>query len=96
MFLTRPDDFACIHEPFCDAYHFGPERLSERYTEEQVLQEASSYENSTYGAVLENIWRVSSEVRCLRQAVRAQWEMLWLMELFHRGSGFSSRIWQRA
>ncbi len=30
-FLQRSDDFTCLHEPFGDAYYFGPQRQSLRY-----------------------------------------------------------------
>ena len=68
MFLTQPQDITCIHEPFCDAYHFGPERLSERYTEEQLAQE-EGYKNSTYKAVLDMIWSTKSEVSLINLLV---------------------------
>ena len=54
MFLTQTDHITCIHEPFCDAYHFGPERLSERFEDEQARIE-SGYIESTYKTVLDNI-----------------------------------------
>lgn len=30
-FMQRPDEFHCLHEPFGDAYYFGPQRQSLRY-----------------------------------------------------------------
>jgi hypothetical protein len=54
MFFTQADQIICVHEPFCDAYHFGPERLSERFEDEKVRVE-SGYSQSTYQTVLDNI-----------------------------------------
>ncbi|KAK8033732.1 hypothetical protein PG991_003130 [Apiospora marii] len=60
MFLTQADQIECIHEPFCDAYHFGPERLSERFEDEGVRAE-SGYSQSTYQTVLDNIQAASTQ-----------------------------------
>ncbi|KAK6839260.1 hypothetical protein PG987_005126 [Apiospora arundinis] len=60
MFLTQADKIECIHEPFCDAYHFGPERLSERFEDENV-RAASGYSQSTYQTVLDNIEAASTQ-----------------------------------
>ncbi|KAI0130310.1 hypothetical protein BJ170DRAFT_619630 [Xylariales sp. AK1849] len=54
MFLNQVNQITCIHEPFCDAYHFGPERLSERFEDENARIE-SGYSQSTYQTVLDNI-----------------------------------------
>jgi hypothetical protein len=61
MFLTQTDRITCIHEPFCDAYHFGPERLSERFEDERVRIE-SGFSQSTYKIVLDNIQKAHVEV----------------------------------
>lgn len=61
MFLTQVDRITCIHEPFCDAYHFGPERLSERFEDEKARVE-SGYSLSTYQTVLDNIQAVHNPV----------------------------------
>jgi len=65
MFLTQKNEITCIHEPFCDAYHFGPERLSERFQDEKVRLE-SGLSDITYKMVLDNIENARVEVgsRC--------------------------------
>ncbi|CAG9944628.1 unnamed protein product [Clonostachys rosea f. rosea IK726] len=54
VFMTRRDSLQCVHEPFGDAFYFGPERLSERYTD-AAEREASGMANTTYDDVLEDI-----------------------------------------
>jgi hypothetical protein len=61
MFLNQPNQISCVHEPFCDAYHFGPERLSERFEDAKVREE-SGYSQSTYLTVLNNIQDAQEEV----------------------------------
>lgn len=59
--MTRPD-LTCIHEPFGDAFYFGPERLSRRYEEDQQARRDSGFEGSTYATVVEGIRRSEGEV----------------------------------
>jgi hypothetical protein len=61
MFLTQHNEINCIHEPFCDAYHYGPERLSERFNDEKVRKE-SKFSQTTYRMVLDNIQKAHIEV----------------------------------
>ncbi|KAK4106139.1 hypothetical protein N658DRAFT_415649 [Parathielavia hyrcaniae] len=48
VFMTRPDILQCIHEPFGDAFYFGPERLSDRYEEDEEARMKSGFANTTY------------------------------------------------
>jgi hypothetical protein len=61
--MTRRDTLTCVHEPFGDAFYFGPERLSERYENDEKAREASGFKNSTFKTIFERIERESSEVR---------------------------------
>lgn len=60
--MTQRDTLKCVHEPFGDAFYFGPERLSSRYEKDEKEREESGFSQSTYKTVLERIDRESSEV----------------------------------
>ncbi|GMF76689.1 unnamed protein product [Aspergillus oryzae] len=51
-FLTRDNDIACVHEPFSDAYHWGPEKLSERYENVEKLRAENGFQDYTYRVAL--------------------------------------------
>lgn len=53
MFLTRPDTIACAHEPFGDAFYYGPERLGHRFTDDAASRGRSGFSNVTYKDVLD-------------------------------------------
>ncbi|KAI8626835.1 hypothetical protein F5Y19DRAFT_191100 [Xylariaceae sp. FL1651] len=55
VFLTRAEDIECVHEPFSDAYHWGPEKLTERYENVEKLRAEKGYENYTYRTALDII-----------------------------------------
>lgn len=48
VFMTRRDALQCVHEPFGDAFYFGPERLGERYMHDAAAREASGSSEKTY------------------------------------------------
>lgn len=54
VFMTRTD-LTCIHEPFGDAFYFGPERLSGRYEDDEGERERSGFKGTTFADVLEGI-----------------------------------------
>lgn len=51
--MTRRDVLKNIHEPFGDAFYFGPESLSERYTDDPEAREGSGSATKTYKDVLD-------------------------------------------
>ena len=54
--MTCRDTLSCVHEPFGDAWYFGPERLSPRYEAEskaKIARESSGHGNCTYRNVFE-------------------------------------------
>jgi hypothetical protein len=53
MLMTRMDVVTCIHEPFSEAFYLGPERLSNRFTEAQILASGSAYK--TYKMVQDQL-----------------------------------------
>lgn len=62
VFMTQHETITCFHEPFGDAFYYGPERLSPRFSDEQARLD-SGFSKSTYGSILENIKREASNVR---------------------------------
>ena len=61
--MTRRDILSCVHEPFGDAFYFGPERLSSRYENDEEAREQSGFGNSTFKTIFDRIERESKEVR---------------------------------
>ena len=61
--MTRDDILTCVHEPFGDAFYFGPERLSTRYEDDEEAREASGFAKSTFRSIFERIEREGKEVR---------------------------------
>jgi hypothetical protein len=61
--MTRTDILTCVHEPFGDAFYFGPERLSARYESDENARESSGFAESTFKSIFERIERQSQEVR---------------------------------
>lgn len=53
--MTRTDILTCIHEPFGDAFYYGPERLSERYENDPEAREKSGFADATYKTVVDKI-----------------------------------------
>lgn len=62
VFMTRLDIIRCVHEPFGDAFYFGPERLSARYENDEKAREESGFAESTYETIVERIEREGNEV----------------------------------
>lgn len=61
--MTRRDTLQCIHEPFGDAFYYGPERLSGRFEDDEQTRIESGFSQSTFKTVLDRIEREASEVR---------------------------------
>ena len=62
VFMTRRD-LNCIHEPFGDAFYFGPERLSDRYEKDEKERIDSGFANSTYKTIFDQLDKEAAEVR---------------------------------
>lgn len=62
VFMTRRDILNCIHEPFGDAYYFGPERLGERYENDEQARRESGFANTTYKNVMDSLLSQAEEV----------------------------------
>ncbi|KAK2789629.1 hypothetical protein FQN52_005968 [Onygenales sp. PD_12] len=61
VFMTRHDTLKCVHEPFGDAFYFGPERLSQRYEEDEQARVESGFSQSTFKTVFDRLEREASE-----------------------------------
>ena len=61
--MTRRDTLKCIHEPFGDAFYYGPERLSSRYENDEKARLDSGFAESTFRSVLDKIEEEGAEVR---------------------------------
>ncbi|KAF1980108.1 hypothetical protein BU23DRAFT_548304 [Bimuria novae-zelandiae CBS 107.79] len=61
VFMTRRDTLQTVHEPFGDAFYFGPERLHDRYENDPAERESSGFGDSTYRTIFDNIARDGSE-----------------------------------
>lgn len=60
--MTRRDSLQCIHEPFGDAFYFGPERLSRRYEDDEEARLASGFSTSTFKTIFDRIESEATEV----------------------------------
>lgn len=61
--MTRRDTLVCEHEPFGDAFYYGPERLSQRFENDPDTREQSGFSETTYKDVFDRINEDDSEVR---------------------------------
>lgn len=63
--MTQRDTIQCVHEPFGDAFYYGPERLSSRFAGDEHAQARldSGFANSTYRTVMERVERENTQVR---------------------------------
>ncbi|KGO78058.1 hypothetical protein PITC_040660 [Penicillium italicum] len=63
VFMTQRDTIQCVHEPFGDAFYYGPERLSNRFAGDEHTQARldSGFANSTYSTVMERVERETTQ-----------------------------------
>ncbi|KAF2222627.1 P-loop containing nucleoside triphosphate hydrolase protein [Elsinoe ampelina] len=55
VFMTSRDRLVNVHEPFGDAFYFGPERLGNRYENDEKARLESGFADSTYKSVFDDI-----------------------------------------
>ena len=60
--MTKRDTLQCCHEPFGDAWYFGPEKLAERWANDEKAQQESGFAESTYKTIMDRINRENTEV----------------------------------
>lgn len=63
VFMARRDILECAHEPFGDAFYFGPEFMSDRFRDDVATRQSSQYRDTTYKSVLERLEDAEKEVR---------------------------------
>ncbi|KAK2747789.1 hypothetical protein FQN57_001819 [Myotisia sp. PD_48] len=61
VFMTRHDTLKCIHEPFGDAFYYGPERLGQRYDNDENARVRTGFNNSTYKTIFDRFDAEASE-----------------------------------
>lgn len=60
--MTQRDTLQTIHEPFGDAFYYGPERMGSRFESDEKAREQSGFAQSTFKTILERIEREAAEV----------------------------------
>lgn len=60
--MTRRNELQTIHEPFGDAFYYGPERMSARFENDEAARQASGFADSTFKTVFDRIEREAAEV----------------------------------
>lgn len=67
--MTRRNSLQTIHEPFGDAFYYGPERMGPRFEDDDKAREESGFANSTFKTVFDRIESEAAEVHtCLFMA----------------------------
>ncbi|OQN97640.1 hypothetical protein B0A48_16504 [Cryoendolithus antarcticus] len=63
VFMTRRNSLQCVHEPFGDAFYYGPERLGSRFEgdEKAKEREESGFSQSTFKTILDRLDREGEE-----------------------------------
>ena len=57
--MTQRNTLQCVHEPFGDAFYFGPERLGTRYEDDEKARIESGFAESTYKSIFDNMGTAS-------------------------------------
>jgi hypothetical protein len=61
--MTCRDTLQCVHEPFGDAWYFGPERLSDRYEKDEKARIKTGFSNATFKTIFDEIEDGNTKVR---------------------------------
>lgn len=61
--MTRRKSVQTIHEPFGDAYYYGPERMGTRFESDEKARSESGFSESTFKTIMDRIEREAAEVR---------------------------------
>ena len=87
--MTRRNSLSTIHEPFGDAFYYGPERIGTRFENDEKTREESGFADSTYETILDRIENEASEE--VRAALSYLVPLLGAILIVHRASESSSR-----
>jgi hypothetical protein len=61
--MTCKDTLKCVHEPFGDAWYFGPERLNGRYEKDEMTRIKTGHSESSFKNIFDAIEQENNEVR---------------------------------
>ncbi|KAM5358709.1 hypothetical protein ACJZ2D_015052 [Fusarium nematophilum] len=61
VFMTRRDILESVHEPFGDAFYYGPEFLSDRFRDDAATRERSGFADKTYKDILAEVMDAGKE-----------------------------------
>ncbi|OAQ95105.1 dynamin family protein [Purpureocillium lilacinum] len=61
VFMTRRDVLDSQHEPFGDAFYYGPEFLSDRYRDDPATRAAHPQSDQTYKSILDHFAEVEKQ-----------------------------------
>lgn len=61
--MTRHDTLQCEHEPLGDPFYYGPERLSERFEDDEEYRVKTGYAGTTYQDIMGRLLDGADEVR---------------------------------
>lgn len=61
--MTRRDILQTAHEPFGDAFYYGPERLGRRFNDDEEARIKSGFSQSTYRTIMDRLENDGKEVR---------------------------------
>lgn len=62
--MTRRDALKCVHEPFGDAFYFGPEFMSKRFADDVAYRQESGYSGKTYADIVNGIAQEGQKEVC--------------------------------
>ena len=85
--MTQRDTLKCMHEPFGDAFYYGPERLSLRYENDEKARLDSGFADSTFRTVLDKIEKEGAEVRITLPSVTSSHATRFFFYIFAIRSG---------
>lgn len=60
--MARRDILESVHEPFGDAFYYGPEILSDRFRNDTATREQSGFSHKTYKDVLDEVMDAGKDV----------------------------------
>lgn len=78
VFLTCNDTLKCLHEPFGFPYYYGPERLHDRFEDEEQTRVESGFSNETFHDVFNAIERDTAEVGIPPSFFHSRWGLFHL------------------
>ena len=53
--MTRRDTIQCEHEPLGEPFYYGPERMSERFMDDEAYRVKTGYADTTYQDIMSGL-----------------------------------------